>query len=97
MRPSLASQTSRPSNGKQIFALVDMVSFEGKSELSLLNESGDIEIGNSGSSSEITMAGAHDEGLALSPSENSLEVRCLATTSRASGLPPIVLLMRNFA
>lgn len=74
-----------------------MVSFEGKSELSLLNDSGDIEMGNSGSSSEIMIAGAQDAGFALSPSENSLETRCLAMTSRASGLSSIVPRMRNFA
>ena len=72
-------------------------SFEGNSELSLLNDRGDIEIGNSGSSSEIMMAGAQDTGFALSPREKSLDDRCLATTSRASGLPTIVPRTRDFA
>ena len=53
--------------------------------------------GNSGSSSEIMIAGAQDAGFALSPSENSLETRCLAMTSRASGLSSIVPGTRNFA
>ena len=95
--PSVAHHSSMPSKGKHIFSRVVIVSIAGNSELSLLKCSGAMEIGNSGSFSEITNAGAQDAGLPLSPREKSLADRCLAMTSRDSGLPSIVPRMRNFA
>ena len=96
-KPSEALHSSMLSNGKHIFSRVVIVSFAGNSELSLLNDSGAIEIGNSGSFSDIISAGAHETGSPLSPREKSLADRCLAMTSRDSGLPSIDPRTRNFA
>ena len=96
-KPSDASHRSSPSNGKHKSPRVLRLSLAGSLVESLRKMNGAVSTLISGSNSDRTKPGAHEEGFLLSPSEKSLEKRFLEVTSLDNGLSLMRLRVEHFA
>ena len=96
-KPSDASHRSSPSKGKHKSPRVLRFSLAGSLVESLRKMNGAVSTLISGSNSDRTNPGAHEEGFLLSPSEKSREKRFLEVTSLDNGLSLMRLRVEHFA